>query len=623
MTTSESAESFRDHSRSGSPVAAADAQAPESLIARATRAPATWIALFVGLSTVIRAANALGVPSPWILPDEVVYSELAKSIAGGGLPSIRGVPELGWGVVYPIVIAPAWLLFGDLVSAYHAALVLNSLIMSLAAVPAYLLARVFVARRPSYLVALMTVLVPSMTYTGVVMTENACYPAFVLALLLIARCVRRPTMGSQALTLLALGIVALTRIQGVALVAAYVGAVAVYALTGDPKARVSYLRRFLPTGAVLLLMSLAAMLVSVARGHGIVGWLGSHSSAFDGFHVREVPEWFAYLAAGLLLYVAVVPALATVVMVARGLSTRASEPVRLFSALVLPTVAAMLGSVSLVSASLDVDGHENLNERYVFYVVPLLFIGLALWIGEKLPRPRYWAAAVVAACCALTMSLPIDRLRYNAEFQSLALLPWLKLSLGPVALAATLGAFAVLAGVLWITCRRDRVGRLWLVVGVWMSFLGLVAVGQAREPAQYYAHAHDGRTASWVDAAAANGTKVPVVWDQRAVRDSPDFFYYWLVVTEFFNASVGDVYRIGGPTYYETFLPTIPVDVAKDGTITARDGSHLTPRFVLTTCRTRLRGETMAEASKGALRLVEVRGPLRLAAKPGCRRAKP
>ena len=30
----------------------------------------------------------------------------------------------------------------------------------------------------------MTVLVPSMAYTGVVMTENACYPVFLLAVLL-------------------------------------------------------------------------------------------------------------------------------------------------------------------------------------------------------------------------------------------------------------------------------------------------------------------------------------------------------------------------------------------------------------------------------------------------------
>ncbi len=110
------------------------------------------------------------------------------------------------------------MLFDDPVWAYHAALVINALVMSLVAVPAYLLARLFVAPRLSFVVAAMAVLVPSMTYTGVLMTENAFYPAFVLAVFLVARAVRRPTLGAQALALLGLGLLAFTRLQGLALV---------------------------------------------------------------------------------------------------------------------------------------------------------------------------------------------------------------------------------------------------------------------------------------------------------------------------------------------------------------------------------------------------------------------
>ena len=50
---------------------------------RIARAPALWLGVLVGLSTVVRAVIGLRVPSPWILPDEIVYSELAKSIAEG------------------------------------------------------------------------------------------------------------------------------------------------------------------------------------------------------------------------------------------------------------------------------------------------------------------------------------------------------------------------------------------------------------------------------------------------------------------------------------------------------------------------------------------------------------
>ena len=118
--------------------------------------------------------------------------------------------------------------------------------MSLVAVPAYLLARLFVGPKLAFVVAAMALLVPSMTYTGVVMTENAFYPAFVLAVFLVARTVRRPTLGAQALALLGLGLLAFTRIQGLALVGAYAGAVVIHAVTG-PRGDVAAVPQAVPS----------------------------------------------------------------------------------------------------------------------------------------------------------------------------------------------------------------------------------------------------------------------------------------------------------------------------------------------------------------------------------------
>ena len=50
--------------------------------------------------------------------------------------------------------------------------------MSLAAVPAYFLARRVLAAGLSLVAALLAVAVPSMLYTGTMMTENAFYPLF-------------------------------------------------------------------------------------------------------------------------------------------------------------------------------------------------------------------------------------------------------------------------------------------------------------------------------------------------------------------------------------------------------------------------------------------------------------
>jgi hypothetical protein len=589
-----------------------------SFLVRAAHAPATWLLILVGVSALVRFAIVSRVAAPWILPDEIVYSELAKSIADGGRPAIRGVPVFGWGEVYPTLIAPAWASFHDPITAYRAALSVNAVVMSLAAVPAYFLARLFLARPSSLLVAAMTVLVPSMAYTGVVMTENAFYPVFLLAVLMISRSVRSPTIGNQALALLALVLVAFTRIQGLALVGAYIGAILVYGLTGRRAELGSYLRRFFPSCALAVTASLAPAAASLARGDGALGWLGARSGTFNAFHAHEVPQWFVFLAADLVLYVAVVPVAATVVLVGRGLRRDAAERTRLFAAVALPTLLAMLFSVSLVSASLDVDGTENLNERYVFYVVPLLFVGLALWIRDRLPRPHPWASVTVGVCCLLAALLPIDRLEYNAAFQSLGLLPWLALDAPSIVVALLVVLFVLACGGFWLTCSRRRVGFLWLVVGFWMAMTGTIAVVSNLNSATNSASAFEGLRADWVDRAVPDGAGVSLIWRQgpehRAL--TPEF---WMMVTEFFNPSIGSVYRLGAPTYYEGFLPTIAVDERSDGRLTDR-GLPIDARYVLVTCRTPIVGTVVARAPRGLLELVEVDPPLRLERRGRCSR---
>jgi hypothetical protein len=570
----------------------------------------------------MHAASGLRLRSPWILPDEVLYSDLAKSIAAGHLPSVRGTSGLGWGVVYPALIAPAWAAFDNASDAYHAALVINAFVMSLAAVPAFLLARMFVGRLESVVVAAMTLLVPSMAYTGVLMTENACYPAFLLAVLLIARSVRSPSLLNQALALLGLGVVALTRIQGVALVVAYLGAVVVYAWTGPRSHRGPYLRRFVPTAVVSVIASFAPTASSAARGAGPTGWLGSRSETFDALQPGEVPKWFAFLVADLVLYVAVIPVAATVIVLGRALTrSRSSEPARLFAAVTLPTLLAVLGSVSFVNASIDVDGTENLDERYVFYVVPLAFIGLALWTRGEPPRSSRWSWAVVGVSALLVVGLPIGRLAYNAEFQTLALLPWLTLSLSRLALAVVVAAFAIACAAVWMTWGHNRPARLWLTVGVWMAFLAMVAMGRGADRASSFSHRYVGSPASWVDEAVPSDAKVTVLWDQRLAQGPWDRSYQALMVTEVFNNSVGDVYRLGGPTVYEGVLPTLPARAASTDVVAGQTGRPVVADYVLAPCRTPVRGTVIASA--GALRLLEVGGSIDLTGQPGCAALQP
>jgi len=593
------------------------------VVARVVAAPGAWLAAIVGVSFALRAWISLGAVSPWVLPDELLYSDLARSIAGGERPSVRGVPAFGWGVVYPTLIAPVWALVDDRYVAYHVVLGLNALLMSFAAIPAYFLARLFVTRTPALLVALLTVLVPSLSYTGAVLTENAFYPLCLLSLLAVARAVRRPTLGAQALALLALGVLTLTRIQGAALLAGYAGAVLVYGLTSE-SGRLAYVRRFVPSGIVAALVALAPVSASLARGDGVLGWLGERSGTLDGFRVAELPEWFAFLGIGLVLYVALIPAAATVIVAGMGLSRRAAEPLRLFAAVTLPMYVAVLLAIASVSVSVRVDGIGNLNERYVFHLVPLLFVGLALWIEQGLPRPRPWAFVTAVCACVLPVLLPIDRLDYNAGLQALALLPWRELAPSPAGTAILVGICMLVLGAAWLRVGPRSTRLLWALVGAWLAVLGLFAVESNRVSAVRTAASFEGRAATWVDEAVPANADVVVVWDEnRARRGLPDSYYFWLMVTEFFNDAIGDVYRLGPQTLYDNVLPTVPAAVGPRRTLVDGTDRPVRAAYALVTCRTPVRGRVVAHAPRGALRLVRVDGPIVFAAGGGCTRPQP
>ena len=90
------------------------------------------------------------------------------------------------------------------------------------------------------------------------------------------------------------------------------------------------------------------------------------------------------------------------------------------------------------------------------------------------------------------------------------------------------------------------------------------------------------------------------------------------MVAEMFNESVGVVHRIGPPTYYESVLPTVPVNVRADSRLALADDSLLDARFVLVTCRAPVIGRVVAASPYDALQLVEATAPVRLAARGRC-----
>ncbi len=191
------------------------------------------LAAIVAVGTVVWGVVALlTTSSPWIFPDELIYSELAKSIASGSAPAVRGVRTLGNGLVYPVVIAPGWLAHSGIETAYGTARIINGLVMSLTAVPSYLLARRFVSERRALLVAVFSVLVPSMVYASTLLTEVVLYPVFALAIWAVARAIEEATVGRQSVALGSMGLAFATKPLAIVLLPAFVTAVLVTAWLG-------------------------------------------------------------------------------------------------------------------------------------------------------------------------------------------------------------------------------------------------------------------------------------------------------------------------------------------------------------------------------------------------------
>ena len=124
------------------------AAAPRAALARRASAltaisvpAAVALPLIVGVAAAFRIVVNAGASLPRVFGDELIYSNLAKSFAATGSLLLRGVEDNGHSILYPILISPLYAVADNGVAAFDAIQVVNAVLMSLTAVPAYFLAR--------------------------------------------------------------------------------------------------------------------------------------------------------------------------------------------------------------------------------------------------------------------------------------------------------------------------------------------------------------------------------------------------------------------------------------------------------------------------------------------------
>ena len=587
-------------------------------VAAARTVPAWgWLTAIVGLSTLFRFLLSLGVHAPWIFQDEIVFADLARNLGQHGHFAIRQSPGLnGFGVLYPTLLAPAWAIFKSPSHAYLAAKLINALLMSLAAIPTFLIARRLMRPGLALVAAFFAVAIPSMAYTNTLLSENAFYPAVMAAAAALVLLLERPTLLRQiaffAFTLLAF----LARAQGVILLGAFVIALAIVCLSNawtgrrfNGRAFLQDVLRFRVSLAILALGVVAVVGYEVARGRPVRTILGTNAGVTSMHHpLGPMLRWILEHFGELDLYLGVIPFIAMIVIVGVGLARRESTPaLRSFAASSVGLVVVFVATAGIYAT--DFQG-RRIEERYMFEIAPLFFVALMAWIERGLPRPPARTGVGVALGAGLAALVPYDQLiTTDVVHDAFALVPLFAQEtagrLTPASIGPAVGAAAI-AGAIVAAIVRPRVA--WILPALVLVYYGYIEV----RPVQL-----------WINQASRNaiggGITVRRDWiDRRVGPDTNTALLvnggflsgalpYW--ENEFFNRSVRTVYTLAGP--YDG-LPRTELAPKPSGYLADPTGQRLAHGYVLSNLQVVPYGTPIAADRGTGMTLYKTEGPLRI-----------
>jgi glycosyltransferase involved in cell wall biosynthesis len=499
-----------------------------------------WLSSVYAAAVVVQLALALRVVSPWIMVDELVYSDMARSFADTGHFLLRDV-HANYGFVYPLLLSPAYALFGSMVDVYQWLRVVNALVICSVVFPTFFLARRVVRPGFALAAAALAVAVPPTVYTGTLMTENAFYPIFMWLAYVLVRTLEEPTAKRQLLLLAVCALAFLTRAQAVALVGAVL--IAPLVLAWIERGRPRRLLVWRPLYGIVVLAVIAVVVVELARGRSPSQVLGGYSVTTTGssYHVWPSLRWILYHVAALDLSLFVLPFAALIVLVANA--RHLDRSLRAFCAAVAPLIVLLTLEVGVFASTWS----ERIEERNLFYVAPLFLIALFAWLERGQPSPPRAIVAAALAASTLPAALPfLGLMNINAQSDTLFLQPWWYLGdrvagLGNVSLLVAVSALTLGAVFLWLPRRYAPMLPAIVALGFLVTWL----------PLQLWVHSFPrlssaayltgiGAERGWIDKAVGRNADVTLVYS----GDNP--YRGW--ENEFWNRSIRHVYDFGaGP----------------------------------------------------------------------------
>ena len=567
------------------PASRAVEPALEPASARSRGWPLALAALFC-VATAYHWLQSRGHVTPAIFTDELMFSELARSVADGEGLTIRG-HEFLFPAITPVLLqAPAWLVGGA--TGYALAKTLNAVLMCLAVFPAWWLARL-VVRRPAHAfgVAAGTVVGGAMLYHSYLTSEAVAYPIFLLAVAVCVRAIADPSHRWDVAAVLVLALAVLTRAQFVALPIAFVVAVL---LVGRP------LRRHVVALAALGGLG-AAIVVQGVSGLGFYAGAGELD-----YSLGETLYW-AGQTAGLL------PLAAGMVIVPGailGLGYAVARP-RNGAEAAFGVMALLLLVAGPLQAGLIASGEAGSpQERYVFYAVPLLFVSFFLYVDQGAKRRMLYAAVALAlGGLALLMplsSLALDPFSFGSPTLSAVAYLGRLLALGDA--AALFASGGLLAALLAAAVPLRRAAVPVAALSILLTFaVGVAAYSGDRRMTRLALEAFTPDQPDWLDRLELPDADVLVL-------PGGSLHAGWML--ESWNRNVGRTFHFGDVPVDP--LPFTEVGIGSGGAVLSGDGRPMRSRYLVVNdfaSQIELVGDRIAQPVRG-LTLYRPENPVRL-----------
>ncbi len=600
--------------------------------------------LIVGAIMLIGAAIALVFSTQIVgyAPDEVGYTHLAVGISHSLSPiTLRYGGGARLNQLYPLLIAPFWGAFGN-VTAFQITHVWDVLLMVSAAIPTYLLSRQVVEPRwAGYIAAALVVVMPWMTLSLVELTEVAAFPACAWAFLAMQRCLALPSARRDIIALAAIGLATYGRLQLIVLAPVLVLAMVCHELGyslaagGDRRAGLREAgRRMLRLHKPLSVVGVIGVIIGIpllltGRLTSVAGFYGNTLTGvtLTGPTFSLARAYLVFLALGL----GAVPAALTFGFIGESILAPASRRAHAFATITALSIVVLTIQVAEVSQRFD---EGVLQERYLFYLVPLIGVGMcAALLLTRHPVKMAVGGSAVLALLTATTSYESARTAFWYQVSPAMssfydwILPVFGVASGPSAdpgasRQVLAGVAILVAGILVaLLARRVAVRRLLTVVGALVVLFcaaitvhSLSSVLNGVSGGRGYGQGTL-KDVDWVDRSIPSGASAEQLVTNMGGLDTSRGIWEDL---EFWNRSIAGADTFGG--FGDSYGATMTVRRSlSSGAVRVASGSGsgtLPVSYLIVPTRgfpTQIEGSPVSRSADGTLELVRLAEPVRAA----------